>query len=55
MRIENSYGIENLISNSETKTIMETDFIPYLMHENYYLGTENGLIKLIEVFRKKTK
>lgn len=54
MRIENGYGIEKIISDNETKSIIDNDFIPYFKQGNYYLGTENGLLKLIEVLRKKT-
>lgn len=54
IRIENGIGIKVLLSDSETKKIIDDFFISNFKNENYYLGTLNGLNKLIEVLRNKT-
>lgn len=53
MRINNGYGIEKLISDNETKEIIESQFIPYFKKDEYFNGTESGLIKLIEKLRPR--
>jgi len=47
MRIEKDYGIEKLLSNSETKMIIDTAFIPSFRKSKYFDGTLNGLQTLI--------
>ncbi len=55
IRIENGLGIKQILSDSETKKIIDDLFIPYYKKENYYQGTLNGINKLIEVVRKNYK
>ena len=43
MRIVNGWGIEKLISDQETKSIIDTFFIPYFKEERYFEGTLSGL------------
>lgn len=47
MRIEKDYGIEKVLSNSETKMIIDTAFIPSFKKGKYFDGTLNGLQTLI--------
>jgi uncharacterized protein len=43
MRIQNGYGIEKLLSDSETKNIIDTAFIPSFKKGEYFEGIVNGL------------
>ncbi|WP_353129648.1 TPM domain-containing protein [Parapedobacter pyrenivorans] len=47
MRIENGYGIEKILSDKETKKIIDEQFIPEFKEGRYYNGTLNGLTALI--------
>jgi hypothetical protein len=47
MRIENGYGIEKRLSNQETKTIIDSLFIPEFKKGDYYEGTRNGLLGIM--------
>ncbi len=53
IRISNGYGIEKLISDKETKGIIEDHFIPYFKQNEYYQGTFEGLKSLIELLKTK--
>lgn len=48
MQIKNGIGIENILTDSETKKIIDSSFIPKFREGQYYQGTLNGLKKLIE-------
>lgn len=48
MRVENGYGIEKYLSNEETKEIVDDVFIPHFKENQFFLGTKNGIIALIE-------
>lgn len=43
MRISNGYGIEKIISDAETKTIIDSVFIPFFKKGLYFEGTLQGL------------
>lgn len=53
MRIHNGYGIEKIMSDSETKKIVDSVFIPRFKETNYYLGTLNGLEAITKHLSKK--
>ncbi|WP_265798298.1 TPM domain-containing protein [Pedobacter sp. MC2016-05] len=53
IRIVNGYGIEKLISDRETKEIIENTIIPYFKKDDYYTGTFNGLSALIKLLKTK--
>ncbi|MNQ06590.1 hypothetical protein D3C85_193470 [compost metagenome] len=55
MRIQNGNGIELLISDEETKAIIDTYFIPYFKKEDYYNGTFVGLKELMKLLETKIK
>ena len=55
IRINNATGIENLISDTETKEIIQNEMIPAYKNDNYYLGTILGIEKLILVLNTKMK
>lgn len=48
IRIQNGNGIEKLISDDETKFIIDNYFIPEFKNENYYSGTLNGILELMK-------
>jgi uncharacterized membrane protein YgcG len=43
MRIENGYGIQNILTDNETKKIIDSAFIPYFKKGEYFEGIVNGL------------
>jgi uncharacterized protein len=43
MRIENGYGIQNILTDNETKKIIDSAFIPYFKKGQYFEGIVNGL------------
>jgi len=53
MTIRNGYGIEKILSDSETKEIIDNAFIPSFRKDEYYQGTLNGLNKLMDILRKR--
>lgn len=55
IRINNGFGIEKLISDTETKVIIDNYFIPYFRKGQYYDGTLTGLTELITLLKRKLK
>ncbi|MBZ0098154.1 MAG: TPM domain-containing protein [Taibaiella sp.] len=55
IRIHNGYGIEKIISDEETKTILDQYFIPDFKQGRYYEGTVAGLQGLTELLGTKKK
>jgi uncharacterized protein len=53
MRIQNGYGIQSILTDEETKKIIDTSFIPGFREGKYYEGTMNGLKNLMETLSKK--
>ncbi|MCI9846496.1 TPM domain-containing protein [Flavobacterium pectinovorum] len=53
IRIQNGNGITKIISDEQTKEIIEQDFIPEFKKGNYYKGVLDGINKLIEVLKLK--
>ena len=47
IRIQNGYGIEAVISDAETKHIMDNFFIPRFREGKYFEGTLEGTIAII--------
>jgi uncharacterized protein len=43
IRVENGYGIEKMLSNDETKAIIDTAFIPSFKNGHYFEGVVKGL------------
>jgi uncharacterized protein len=43
MRIENGYGVRNILSDNETKEIIDSAFIPFFKKGQYFEGIVNGL------------
>lgn len=53
IRIQNGNGIEKVLSNDETKEIIDKYFIPEFKKGNYYEGTLKGLTELIKLLKSK--
>ena len=55
IRINNGLGIEKIITDTETKEIIDNYFTPYFKTGQYYDGTLNGLTELIKLLKTKLK
>lgn len=55
IRINNGYGIEKLISNEETKEIMDKFFITNFKKGEYFNGTYIGTKELMKLLKSKLK
>ncbi|MDQ6469146.1 TPM domain-containing protein [Flavobacterium sp. LHD-80] len=53
IRIENGTGIESILTDEETKSIIDNSFIPYFKEKQMYKGTLVGIKKLIEILKVK--
>ena len=53
IRIQNGYGIEKIITNEETKTIIDKNFIPHFREQKFYQGTREGILAMIRLLEKK--
>lgn len=47
MRIQNGYGIEEKLTDSQTKLIIDSVFIPEFKKGNFYKGTNEGILALM--------
>lgn len=54
IRISNGYGIEKILSDEETNTLLNRYFLPKFKKTQFYLGTYDGLIALIKKLREKS-
>lgn len=55
MRIQNGYGIEKILSDEETKKIVDEAFIPEFARGEFYKGTLSGLNLLMTTVQKNMK
>lgn len=46
VRIQNGYGIENFLSDTETKYIVDNSFIPRFKEGKYFEGTRDGIVAI---------
>ena len=53
IRICNGYGIEKVLSDEETKEIMDKYFITKFKQKEYFQSTLNGLLALVDTLRQK--
>ena len=49
IRIQNGYGIEKIITDLQTKEIIDNYFIPNFKKNEYFVGTYSGLNELINL------
>jgi uncharacterized protein len=52
IRIQNGYGIEKVLTNGQTKTIIDEIFIPYFREGKFYQGTKEGILAMINKLEK---
>lgn len=52
IRIQNGYGIENILSDAETKYIIDNSFIPKFKEGKYFEGTRDGIIAIINKLKQ---
>jgi uncharacterized protein len=52
MRIQNGYGIENILTDAKTKNIIDNSFIPKFKEGKYFEGTRDGIIALIQELKQ---
>ncbi len=52
MRIQNGYGIENVLPDAKTKNIIDNSFIPKFKEEKYFEGTRDGIIAIINELKQ---
>ena len=55
IRIQNGLGIENVMSDAETKKIIDLYFIPGFKKGDYFAGTKSGLEQIIAFLDKAMK
>lgn len=55
MRIQNSYGIEKVMSDMDTKLLINTAFIPYFRNSKYFEGTLHGVNELMNLLEQRYK
>jgi len=55
IRISNGTGIEKLITNAETKEIIDNYFIPSFKKGDYFEGTVSGLAVLVDLLMTRLK
>lgn len=53
IRIHNGYGIEKIITDEETKQIIDTNCIPHFRNGEYYEGIESGAKELMKLLITK--
>lgn len=53
IRIQNGLGIEKLLTNNETKEIIDSVFIPAFSDRQFFRGTYEGISSLISGLHKK--
>ncbi|TCD29097.1 TPM domain-containing protein [Pedobacter psychrodurus] len=53
IRICNGYGIEKMISDRETKEVIDKYIIPHFKKDDYYTGALTGLTELIKLLKTK--
>ena len=53
IRIQKGDGITPILSDVETLEIIQNQIIPYFKKEEYFQGTKAGILKLIELLRKR--
>ena len=54
MRIQNGYATEKILSDNETKHIIDSVFLPEFKTGNYYKGTFDGILEIIKVLDSNT-
>lgn len=51
IRISNGYGVEDVLSDVETREVIEDYFVPHFKKGEYYLGCRAGVERLMNLLR----
>jgi uncharacterized protein len=52
IRIQNGYGIEKVLTNEQTKTVLDKTFLPYFKEGKFYQGTKEGILAIMRTLEK---
>jgi uncharacterized protein len=55
IRIQNGDGITLVLSDEETAEILQNQFFPYFKKDEYFEGTQAGLLKIMELLKTRLK
>ncbi len=55
IRINNGYGIEDVLSDVETQAIIKDYFVPHFKKGEYYEGSRTGIERLMNILRLRMK
>lgn len=55
IRIQNGDGIALVLSDEETAEILQNQFFPYFKKDEYFEGTQAGLLKIMELLKTRLK
>jgi uncharacterized protein len=55
IRIQNGDGITPILSDEETSEIIRNQFFPYFKKDEYFKGTQAGLLKIMELLKTRLK
>jgi len=55
LTIQNGYGIEKIITDAETKAIIDSSFVPSFKTGDYFNGIKKGLEAIMQLLRQKNK
>lgn len=53
IRIENGYGIEKILTNNETKQIIDSVMVPHFKNGHFFEGTRQGLFAIFKKLAKR--
>ncbi|MEO6188666.1 MAG: TPM domain-containing protein [Ginsengibacter sp.] len=53
LKIANGHGVEQVLSDAESRDLIETSFLPYLQADKYYEGTLKGLTAVMNKVKSK--
>lgn len=51
MRIETGYGLEDKLTDAQSKLILSNDIAPQFRQGDYYAGIQNGLVKMMRTIQ----
>ncbi len=51
IRIQNGLGIEKIITDQQTKNVIDTEFIPYFKKGEYFNGIKAGLLAIMNLLQ----
>ncbi|HZG25789.1 MAG TPA: TPM domain-containing protein, partial [Chitinophagaceae bacterium] len=55
VRIQNGYGIEKILSNEDTRVIIDNVMMPAFRANNFFNGTKEGLLAIIRKLEQRSR